>query len=57
MPHIHTAQVLDDIKNWNKEKEDEYMRKLNEQRRLAELEKQRQEEADRIEAEKKRATE
>ena len=30
VPHIHTEQVLNDIKNWNKEKEDEHMRKLNE---------------------------
>ena len=55
MPHIHKEQVLDDIDNWNKEKEAEYNYRQAEKKRLADLaEKRRLEKLEAEEAERKR---
>jgi hypothetical protein len=55
VPHVHKEQVMDDIENWNKEKEAEYNTRQSEKIRLAELaEKRRQDaiEAERLEQER-----
>ncbi len=60
VPHIYKEQVLEDIDNWNKEKEADYLFKQSEKKRLADLAEERRlaqiaaEEAEkkRIEAEK-----
>ena len=41
VPHIHKEQVLEDIDNWNKEKEAEYLHNIAEKKRLADLAEQR----------------
>ena len=41
VPHIHKEQVLDDIQNWNKEKEKEYNHRQAEKVRLAQLAEER----------------
>ena len=41
VPHIHKEQVLEDIENWNKEKEAEYNFRQAEKKRLADLAEER----------------
>jgi len=56
IPHIHKEQVLEDIENWNSEKEAIYKKKHEEKERLRKLEETRKAEAAqrKIEAEKRR---
>ena len=37
VPHIHVEQILDDVQNWNNEKEAEYNFRQSEKKRLADL--------------------